>query len=362
MRWLLGVAFVCCGIVAVLIVLHARYNDVSQAQGGMRVVLRIPNRAEYDYTLTAPITEINKIGALKSQLITLVRKQLGWKSAPGDPTKADAHDPASMALQVDFTGDRASIITAALSNADAQAQLGKITLAMKTVFPAAHAFTSPDPASVFQSANSMQDTVRLILEKRLNPAGTMALHSFAQGDDEIVLEISGEHDPDHVTYLLTADAHISFSLLSDNIDVEENDNQQGVTLVDKMTGKEINAPEALKSAVTILDGTALAPTSHMEYDPFNGKPEIAFSILGEANQQHFGAMTEGNLERTLAIVRGTGARAEIISAPVIKARIDRRGVITGNFTVQQATEMATLFNAGALPVQVQIVESRVMPK
>lgn len=325
-------------------------------RGGMRVDLQIPNRGEFNFTIKNPDTDVAAIGAKKDLLTNAVRQQLGWKSAPSDPTSADPNDIASQTLQVDYTGDTATITTQADSSADAQAQLQKITAAMTTVFPGSHAFTIPDASKVFQSAKDMQGQVSTILEKRVNPDGTREVSANAKGDDQIVLEIPGEKDPDHVKDLLKADAQLSFALLPNDIDVQDNPNSQGTTVYDK-TGKQINAAEALKSAVTVLLGKDLEPDSKMEYDQ-RGKPEIAFAIKGEANQQHFGAMTEGNLERKLAIVLGSGDSAEIVSAPVIKARIDRSGVITGNFTVQQATDMATLFNAGALPVKVQIVENR----
>lgn len=62
----------------------------------------------------------------------------------------------------------------------------------------------------------------------------------------------------------------------------------------------------------------------------------------------------------MAIVLGSGDNAMIVSKPIIRARIAHSGIITGNFIPEQATDMASLFNAGALPVQVQIVECRLM--
>ena len=51
--------------------------------------------------------------------------------------------------------------------------------------------------------------------------------------------------------------------------------------------------------------------------------------------------------------------SEVISAPQIREPIlQGSGQISGNFTVQSATELALLLRAGALPAQLTIVEER----
>jgi preprotein translocase subunit SecD len=361
--------WVFCGLVllsaeCLFFVQHSSARLNQHPHPALRVVLRIPSYGEFDYQITTPISATNfagfqQIGQLKAKLTTAVRKQLGWKSASGEPTLANPHDPASQALQIDFTGEQASIHTNAHSAAEALAQLARITTAMRKVFPAPKAFQAPKPGTVFRSAKSMQDHVRLILEKRVNPDGTRTVKSADKDVDEVVLEIPDEKDPAHVKDLLTADGHLSFALLPDGYEVAENPNNLTATVYDA-SGKEVKASEMLKYAVTVLDGKDLEPNSKMTYDRY-GRPDITFSIKGEANQRHFGAITEGNLHRKLAIVLGAGDSAWIVTAPVIQGRIDRGGVITGYFNAQQATDMATLLNAGALPVELQLVESRLLP-
>jgi len=333
-------------------------------QPALRVVLCIPSYGEFDYQIITPISAttsagFQQIGQLKAKLTTAVRKQLGWKSAPGEPMLANPHDAASQALHIDFTGELATIRTNAHSAAEAQAQLARITTAMRKVFPAPKAFQPPKTGIVFHSAKSIQDHVRQILEKRVNPDGTRAVKSADLGYDAVVLEIPDEKDSARVKEMLTANGQLSFALLPDGYDVAENPNNQVATIYDT-SGKEVKASKMLKYAVTVLYGKDLALNSKMTYDS-NGKPEISFSINGETNRRHFGAITEANLQRKLAIVLGAGDSARIVSAPVIQGRIDHEAVITGNFTAQQATDMATMLNAGALPVKLLIVESRMLP-
>ena len=66
-------------------------------------------------------------------------------------------------------------------------------------------------------------------------------------------------------------------------------------------------------------------------------------------------MTQENVGKPFAIVLDN----EVISAPVIREPIlGGSGQISGNFTVQQANDLAILLRAGALPAPLTIIEER----
>ncbi|MCP5070891.1 MAG: protein translocase subunit SecD, partial [bacterium] len=68
----------------------------------------------------------------------------------------------------------------------------------------------------------------------------------------------------------------------------------------------------------------------------------------------FGDLTEANLQKPLAIVLD----GSVFSAPTIQSRISRNGQITGRFTSQEATDLAIILRAGALPIPLRIEEER----
>ena len=77
---------------------------------------------------------------------------------------------------------------------------------------------------------------------------------------------------------------------------------------------------------------------------------------GDNNILHrFGRATSKNIGRRIAIVLD----GEAISAPVIQDSITGgNGTITGNFTFQEATDLALLLRSGALPAPLSVVEER----
>lgn len=68
----------------------------------------------------------------------------------------------------------------------------------------------------------------------------------------------------------------------------------------------------------------------------------------------FGDLTQANIEKPLAIILD----GEVYSAPTIQSRISRAGQITGNFSSQEATDLAIILRAGALPLPLRIEEER----
>ncbi|MBO9309302.1 MAG: protein translocase subunit SecD [Chloroflexi bacterium] len=69
--------------------------------------------------------------------------------------------------------------------------------------------------------------------------------------------------------------------------------------------------------------------------------------------QAFTAHTGANIGQPLAIVLD----GEVLSAPIIRARLEDGGEITGNFTREEAVKLAVQLRSGALPVSLSI-ESR----
>ena len=85
----------------------------------------------------------------------------------------------------------------------------------------------------------------------------------------------------------------------------------------------------------------------------NNRPAVAFSLKPDGATR-FGNWTGANIGRYLAIVLD----GRIESAPVIEGRITDDGRIAGNFTVQEAQDLALKLRSGALPASLTYLEER----
>jgi SecD/SecF fusion protein len=70
-------------------------------------------------------------------------------------------------------------------------------------------------------------------------------------------------------------------------------------------------------------------------------------------------LTAGNIGKQLAIV----IDGYVFSAPKVNDEIPNgRSSITGNFSVEEAQDLANLMKSGKLPVRVQLVEEKIIPE
>ena len=89
-----------------------------------------------------------------------------------------------------------------------------------------------------------------------------------------------------------------------------------------------------------------------------GLPAVGF-IFNSRGRAKFASITERNRGWHLAIILD----GQLKSAPVIRSRIAGRGIIEGDFTMDEVTEMVTILRAGSLPVDLELLqESTVGPK
>jgi preprotein translocase subunit SecD len=89
-------------------------------------------------------------------------------------------------------------------------------------------------------------------------------------------------------------------------------------------------------------------------DGTSGEPVVSFRFNSRGAKK-FGRATADNVNRPFAIVLD----GEVISDPVIREPIlGGSGQISGSFSFQEATELALLLRAGALPAPLTILEER----
>ncbi|GLI55574.1 protein translocase subunit SecD [Propionigenium maris DSM 9537] len=163
-----------------------------------------------------------------------------------------------------------------------------------------------------------------VLDRRINGIGVAESVVQKAGENRVIVELPGITDTEEAISLIGKTALMEFKIMND-------DGTLGETL---LTGSALN-----KAAVS--------------YDNM-GRPQIQFEMNPEGAAR-FAEITRNNIGKQLAITLD----GEVQTAPRINSEIPSgNGVITGNYTVEEAQATATLLNAGALPVKAEIIETR----
>ncbi len=181
-----------------------------------------------------------------------------------------------------------------------------------------------------------------------------------EGENRILVQLPGIQDPERAKALIGKTALLEFKLLDESADVEravregppEGDEILWQRIVDKKTRQERKVPYVVKKR-TLLTGADLA-TARVSIDQTTSEPYVSVEFSA-AGARAFAELTEQNVGKRLAIILD----GNVYSAPVIRERIPSgQAQITGGFTVEEATDLAIVLRAGALPAPVKIFEER----
>jgi len=198
-----------------------------------------------------------------------------------------------------------------------------------------------------------------ILRNRIDALGVAEPLIQKEGEKWIVIQLPGIRDPDRAVKIVGQTALLEFKLVDETHKLTDMTDADGNTLPGKipegfevLTGRE--------NDLYVLESKQLMTGAHLvdakvQMDGY-GRPIVEFKLDPEGGKR-FGAITGDNVNRKLAIILDN----KVYSAPVIKSRIGGgQGIIEGQFTLEDAKDLALVLRAGALPVPVKIISKSVV--
>jgi preprotein translocase subunit SecD len=192
-----------------------------------------------------------------------------------------------------------------------------------------------------------------IVRRRVDELGTREPSIQRQGAERIIVQLPGVKDPDRIKALLGKTAKLTFHMVDDVlIGAEAAKTRAPAGTMILPSGEESRQVENYVVRKRIEVGGDMLTDAQPSFN--NGQPVVSFRF-SVAGGKKFGETTRTNVGKMLAIVLDD----KVISAPRVNEPIlGGSGVISGNFTVQQAQDLALLLRAGALPAPLQVLEER----
>ncbi|WP_341791048.1 protein translocase subunit SecD [Rickettsia endosymbiont of Gonocerus acuteangulatus] len=198
--------------------------------------------------------------------------------------------------------------------------------------------------------NKIVDQSIEIVRMRVDSTGTKEPILQKQGDRHILLQVPGEEDPTYLKNILGKTAKLTFHLVDENANVEEA--VKGHVPMGSMLVQGDRMGYLVVKKKAILGGDSLT-TAAASFDQ-NSQAVVSFSF-NSLGSKLFGEVTKNNVGKHLAIVLDN----KLLSAPTINQPImGGSGIISGDFTVESANELALLLRAGSLPAPLKIIEER----
>ena len=181
-----------------------------------------------------------------------------------------------------------------------------------------------------------------VIRRRIDALGTTEPSIQRQGNDRIAVEVPGLQNPERLKQLLGQTAKLEFRMVA----------QPGENPADYEMLDQTNEPGKIPVEKRVLVQGEDLTDAQPGFDQQTGQPIVNFRFNIRGGQRFAQATTE-NVGRPFAIVLDN----KVISAPNIREPIlQGSGQISGNFTVEQANDLAILLRAGALPAKLTIIE------
>jgi len=305
-------------------------------RGGAHLLAEVQVDDVYKARMKAIWPELRDILREERTTIGTIRLQDG----PADRLTVKISEPDGMARAVERAGE-----------------LAKPIASLNAVGSKDLVVTSQDDILTIQlsdaeKAASDERTLRQALEiirRRIDEVGTREPTIQRQGSNRILIQVPGIGSAEELKDLIGTTAQLTFQPVLNVVSDAETNAGFGNELLPSLdeAGKFY-----ILEARPVVTGEDLVD-AQPSFDQ-NGRPAVTFRF-NPSGARRFGDYTAENIGSPFAIVLDS----EVISAPVIQSHIPGgSGIITGNFSIEESTNLAVLLRAGALPATLEFLEER----
>lgn len=160
------------------------------------------------------------------------------------------------------------------------------------------------------------EKTRELIDLRVNKLGVAETAVTTEGNNRIRVEIPGQYDSKELVDSLSATGELTFKDSDGNVVISGSD---------------------IESASVVMDNQT-------------NKPVVSLKLNAEGKNK-FAQATAANIGKTISIYMDD----EMISKPKVQSAItDGEAIISGSSNVEEAKTLASLINAGALPVSIEV--------
>jgi preprotein translocase subunit SecD len=207
-----------------------------------------------------------------------------------------------------------------------------------------------------QAVTQALETIR----NRVDQFGVAEPEIVPKPGGRILVQLPGIKDTQRAVGIIGKTAQLEFKMVDDTVD-PLNATKGTITPGSELNyiyGRERSTGRANKELVVIrsracMTGETIAD-ARVHLDSQNSEPYVSVSF-NDIGKRQFADLTSRNVKKRLAIVLD----GKVQSAPVIQeAIIGGEARITGDFTMEEARDLAVVLRSGALPAPVKILEER----
>jgi preprotein translocase subunit SecD len=224
------------------------------------------------------------------------------------------------------------------------------------------------PSHIADISQRTMDQAEETIRRRIDALGLTEplVAPYGQGDNEIIVELPGEGDPNRAKGVIQAGGQLELHLVVDNTPYSSEAAAMAAhggvlppnsQLVQGKSSASNGQPSPVSwyvvDRVPVVTGRDLRSATAVRSTKNIGFYDVDFTLSTDAGRR-FGPFTEQNIGKQLGIV----LEHRLQTAPTINGRIDDTGVIEGQFGEQEANDLGLVLRSGALPASIKYLEER----
>jgi protein-export membrane protein SecD len=202
-------------------------------------------------------------------------------------------------------------------------------------------FKDIKPEDRADALNSIRDTI----ERRVNSFGVSEPLVQVAGTDRIIVELPGIKDVNEAIKQIGQTPYLEFMVVNPKPAEVKPDTNGQITLdpLGQWQSTGLSGKQLSRASVDFQQGRGL------------DNQVVVRLEFNDEGKKLFGEITSANVGKPVAIILD----GQPISTPTVQNAItDGVAIITGNFTTQQAKDLATRLNSGALPVPIKLISQQ----
>lgn len=305
-------------------------------RGGAHLLAEVKVADVYAQRIKSLWPEVRDILRKERATVGTIRLQ----DAPASELWVKISNPSAMAQAIEFV----SVLSQPIVSLNAVGEKDLVVTGQGDTL----IVTLSEAEKVATDARTLQQSLEIV-RRRIDEVGTREPTIQRQGNDRILIQVPGIGSAAELKALIGTTAQLTFQHVI---------GQTGDPDAAAGAGNEVVPSLDREGVYYILDAAPVVSGEDLvdaqpSFDQ-NGRPAVNFRF-DPTGARKFGDYTAENIGNPFAIVLD----GEVISAPVIQSHIPGgSGIITGNFTVEESTNLAVLLRAGALPAGLDFLEER----
>ncbi|MDJ0921236.1 MAG: protein translocase subunit SecD [Henriciella sp.] len=201
-------------------------------------------------------------------------------------------------------------------------------------------------------AADAQGKMMEIIRRRIDPDGVSEISITPQGDARIILEAPGEADPKRIKDILSQAGRLTFNMANTSDSAIRSAMETGRTLRGEQLVEQMEGGFILINRVPELTGADIV-TANRCFDEAN-RPAVCFRLNGAAANKFYNLTARNRGEIFSIVLDDVSMSAPRINEPIPGGSVQ----ITGQFTIEEADDLAAIIEAGELPARLNFLEER----